>query len=232
MSWTTKSKINDIEDASNAGDLFVRPTSNSNNWTSPAIAQAFSQPISAVTMNRNNTFRVTIGGKGRSGREHVKNYINQNRSSFPSGLQVSPFETQTSRDRRRCMKPLATFINTVINQMPQLRGLKAYMAYNFSDIYLSYANKRDAFSSRSNAETFLYPSWRHFVKTSTDDFVYDPNRLRSMDTIPIFNIINEVVPPSARPLQEVFMNPQNKRSRGVESDAPAGTGTSRALGTQ
>jgi len=230
MSWTMKGKLNDLEDASNAGDLFVSPTSNPNNWSSPTIAQAFNQPLSAVTLNRNGTYRVTIGGKDRSGRALVKSFINQHRHSFPSGLHVAPFETQITRDRRRCMKPLATTVNNVINQMPQLQGLKAYLGYNFSDIFLSYANKRDAFSARSDAEIFRYPSWRHFMKTSTDDFVFDPNHMRSMDTIPIFNIINEVVPPSARPLPEASMNSHNKRGRGIESDAPAGT--SRARGNQ
>jgi len=114
--------------------------------------------------------------------------------------------------------------------MPQLRGLKAHIARNFSNIFLSYQDKKDAFNPRNGAQSFLYPVWRHFVKTPTGNFLYEPTKLRDLDIVPIFNTINEIVPPAARPIEEVSMNPQNKRARGTDSDAPAGPGSSRAHG--
>jgi len=139
-------------------------------------------------------------------------------------------QTPLTLKRRSCIKPIVTTINSVINQMPQLRGLKAHIARNFSNIFLSYHEKKDAFNPRIGAQSFLYPVWRHFAKTPTGNFLYEPTKLRDLDIVPIFNTINEIVPPTARPIEEVSMTPQNKRARGTDSNVPAGPGSSRAHG--
>jgi len=41
-------KINDIDDVSVAGDMFVKP-SNPNNWNISEVATTFNMPISAVS---------------------------------------------------------------------------------------------------------------------------------------------------------------------------------------
>eukprot|EP00983_Pelagomonas_calceolata_P061190 1146718-Pelagomonas_calceolata.AAC.2 len=62
--------------------------------------------------------------------------------------------------------------------------------------------------------------------------------LMNLDSSPIFNTINEIVPPTAHPVPDISMNPQKKRAREEpEQDATlnaimshAGPNTARAHG--
>ena len=143
-----------------AGNAFIVTK---DNVSASTISRTLGTDKTIVPCTKNHTFRVQVSNKGRAGASDVKSFLQTVQDKAPQQWKVQRERTQMTMQRERSLNTINKAIQETISTQPSLTGLKTHVGTNGSNIYLSYADRRNALDpKKTDAPAFKYPVWEHF----------------------------------------------------------------------
>jgi len=204
--WQLESKAEQPSIDAISGYVFVKPTDSiSYNLDVRKIQDTLQCSSSMISPHPKVTgaFRVNMGVSGREGSIAVTNFLNQKSNAFPRSVIFAREKTPITQGRVKCLYAIRNSLMSTISEKPDLKGLKVHVGANGSNLFLSYADRKEVFARNTQAKTYTYPVWEHIPLSDTlsqgsAGFIFDKNQIKHQDHAFLYNQILKIVPAAER----------------------------------
>lgn len=227
--WNLENKAEQPAIDAISGYAFVKPAdgATSSYDTPQKIADTLQYDTSKISQHPKvaGAFRIDTGMTGRAGTLAVTNFVNSRRNLLPRGLYLTREKTTVTLARQKCVKAIRTSLLSTISEHHELKNLKVHEGMNGSNLFLSFSDRKEAFSRSGNSLTYSYPVWEHIpydekLNQGMGGFKFDPTNLLNQQHTYIYEKIKAIIPPTER--LDINMDGRNTGVREREEERPGG----------